>query len=203
VLSSGLRIRVERHEIRSDRVLLYFRGGVTDIPAESVMRFEEVEAAASTPPSIHETAGTSSAPDRSSMGSDNAAPAPRDARELLRDAANRSGLPAAFVESVAKVESALHPDAVSPKGAIGVMQLTPDTARALHADPGDVAQNIEGGVRLLRELLLRYDGDVVKALAAYNAGIGAVSRYGGLPPYPETQNYVDKVLRTYISAGGR
>ena len=112
-------------------------------------------------------------------------------------------MPPAFVESVAEVESALRPDAVSPKGAIGVMQLMPDTAKALSADATDVAQNIEGGVRLLRDLLLRYDGDVVKALVAYNAGVGAVSRYGGLPPYPETQTYVDKVLRTYISNGGR
>jgi soluble lytic murein transglycosylase-like protein len=128
---------------------------------------------------------------------------PANPRVLLRDAANRSGLPPAFVESVAQVESALRPDAVSPKGAIGVMQLMPATARALDADPADTAQNIDAGVRLLRDLLIRYDGDVVKALSAYNAGEGAVTRYGGLPPYPETQNYVDKVLRTYISNGGR
>jgi soluble lytic murein transglycosylase-like protein len=113
------------------------------------------------------------------------------------------GLPPAFVESVAKVESAFRPDAVSPKGALGVMQLMPDTARALDANPLDTAQNIDAGVRLLRELLLRYDGDVVKALAAYNAGTDAVSRYRGVPPYPETQIYVDRVLRTYISNGGK
>ena len=122
----------------------------------------------------------------------------RDTRTLVRDAALRSGLPPALVESVARVESALRPEAVSPKGALGVMQLMPATARALDADPHDTAQNIDAGARLLRELLIKYDGDVVKALSAYNAGEGAVDRYRGMPPYPETQDYVDKVIRTYV-----
>ena len=120
-----------------------------------------------------------------------------DPKTLVRDAAVRSGLPPEFVESVASVESALRTDAISPKGAIGVMQLMPATARALAADPNDPQQNIDAGTRLLRELLIKYDGDVVKALAAYNAGSGAVDRYQGLPPYPETQNYVNKVIRSY------
>lgn len=199
ILATGYSIRVDRHEVQGDRVLLYSKGGTTDLPAASVDHFESViESAAESdtsrtaveapplvsPPATHEAVSLSP-------------------RELLRDAANRSGLPPAFVESVARVESALRPDAVSPKGAIGVMQLMPDTARALDANPTDTAQNIDAGVRLLRELLLRYDGDVVKALAAYNAGTDAVSRYRGVPPFPETQIYVDRVLRTYISSGGR
>jgi soluble lytic murein transglycosylase-like protein len=98
---------------------------------------------------------------------------------------------------VAKVESAMRSDAVSPKGAIGVMQLMPATARALDADPADPAQNIEAGTRLLRDLLIKYNNDAIKALAAYNAGEGAVDRYQGLPPFSETQNYVDKVIRNY------
>jgi soluble lytic murein transglycosylase-like protein len=97
----------------------------------------------------------------------------------------------------------MRPEAVSPKGALGVMQLMPSTARALSADPRDPAQNIDAGARLLRELLIKYDGDVVKALSAYNAGAGAVDRYHGMPPYAETQNYVDKVIRTYFRAVGR
>ncbi|MBZ5603153.1 MAG: lytic transglycosylase domain-containing protein [Acidobacteriia bacterium] len=117
---------------------------------------------------------------------------------MVRDAAARYALPAAFVESVAKVESAMKPDAVSPKGAVGVMQLMPSTARALSADASDPEQNIDAGTRLLRELLIKYDGDVAKALAAYNAGEGAVDRYQGVPPYRETQTYVDKVIRNYI-----
>jgi soluble lytic murein transglycosylase-like protein len=88
---------------------------------------------------------------------------------------------------------------VSPKGALGVMQLMPETARKLGADPTDVEQNIDAGTRLLRDLLVRYNGDVVKALAAYNAGEGAVDRYNGIPPYPETQNYVNKVINGYLA----
>ncbi len=122
---------------------------------------------------------------------------------LVKDAAIRSGLPPAFVQSVAKVESAMQPGALSPKGAMGVMQLMPETARSLAADPGDTQQNIDAGTRLLRDLLVKYDGDVVKALAAYNAGPGAVERYQGLPPFPETQNYVNKVIQTYQQAGGK
>ena len=92
--------------------------------------------------------------------------------------------------------------AVSPKGAIGVMQLMPETARALAANPHDPVQNIEAGARLLRALLIQYDGDVVKALSAYNAGAGAVARYRGMPPFAETQRYVEKVIRAYLRNGG-
>jgi soluble lytic murein transglycosylase-like protein len=186
---------VDRHEVQGDRMVLYSNGGVTDLPAASIDHFEIVFE------SVAENSKQTALP---------IAPAPppptpvsQNPHELLRKAAGRSGLPPAFVESVAKVESAFRPDAVSPKGALGVMQLMPDTARALDANPLDTAQNIDAGVRLLRELLMRYDGDVVKALAAYNAGTDAVSRYRGVPPYPETQIYVDRVLRTYISNGGK
>lgn len=196
ILSTGLSIRVDRHEVQGDRVLLYANGGVTDLPAASIDHFE------SAMENARETA-TLGAPVPAPPVPVQLAPVSLDPRVLLRNAAGRSGLPLAFVESVAKVESAFRPDAVSPKGALGVMQLMPDTARALDANPLDTAQNIDAGVRLLRELLLRYDGDVVKALAAYNAGTDAVNRYRGVPPYPETQIYVDRVLRTYISNGGK
>jgi len=105
-----------------------------------------------------------------------------------------------FVASVARAESASRTDARSPKGAIGVMQLMPGTAKELGVDPHDVRQNIEGGTKLLRDLLIQYQNDpdqVRKALAGYNAGPGAVARYGGVPPYRETQNYVEKVLKQY------
>lgn len=200
VLSTGFRMRVDRHEMRGDRVVLYARGGVTELPASAVERFENVERLESAdvpPPAV------ANPPPAVPAAQIKAEEPSHDPRVLLRDAANRSGLPPAFVESVAKVESALRADAISPKGARGVMQLMPATARALDADPADTAQNIDAGVRLLRDLLVLYDGDVVKALSAYNAGPDAVRRYGGLPPYPETQNYVDKVLRTYIGNGGR
>ena len=126
-----------------------------------------------------------------------ATPKSTDPKTLVREAAVRNSLPPAFVASVAKAESAMKQSALSPKGAIGVMQLMPSTAKALDADPHDTEQNIDAGTRLLKELLIKYDGDVVKALAAYNAGPGAVAKYNGLPPYRETQDYVNKVIRDY------
>ena len=118
-------------------------------------------------------------------------------KELVERAAERNGLPPAFLHSVARVESGYRADAISPKGAIGIMQLMPGTAAMLNADPRDPEQNVEAGARHLRDLLIQYNGETRKALAAYNAGAGAVARYHGVPPYPETQNYVDKVLRNY------
>lgn len=187
VLSNGFRIHAERHETAGSSVRLYTKDGVTEMPAVSVASFE---------------AEDYTAPPARPVSPKVDAPLPvRDARTLVRDAALRTGLPPALVESVARVESSLRPEAVSPKGALGVMQLMPATARALAADPRDTAQNIDAGARLLRELLIKYDGDVVKALSAYNAGEGAVDRYRGMPPYAETQDYVDKVIRTYVKVG--
>ena len=186
VLSNGFRIHAERHEIAGSSVLLYTKDGVTEIPAAAVASFETDEYIAPPAPPT--------------------APAPAQAKDpttLVRDAARRTGLPPALVESVARVESNFRPDAVSPKGAVGVMQLMPATARELAADPHDTAQNIDAGARLLRELLIKYDGNVVKALSAYNAGSGAVDRYRGMPPYAETRDYVDKVIRAYVKEGGK
>jgi len=191
VLESGARLRADRHETVDGVVKLYSGSGVTELPAALVMEFE----ADGVVPAVAEVPAPAPA----------APPAlvePKDAKSLVRAAASRSGLPPAFVESVARTESAMNQRAVSPKGALGVMQLMPQTARALGADPKDLEQNIDAGTRLLRDLLLRYNGDVVKALAAYNAGEGAVDRYQGIPPYPETQNYVNKVVRGYLQAGG-
>jgi soluble lytic murein transglycosylase-like protein len=125
---------------------------------------------------------------------------PRDLRGLAEAAAKRHGLDPALVLAVVGVESAFRADAVSPKGAQGLMQLMPATAAALGvADPFDPEQNLEGGARHLRDLVAQYGGDLTRALAAYNAGAGAVSRYRGVPPYRETREYVRKVLRRYQS----
>jgi len=121
-----------------------------------------------------------------------------DIRALAVEAARRHGLDPELVLAVVAVESAFRPDAVSPKGAQGLMQLMPATARSLDVrDPMDPAANLDGGARYLGSLVARYDGDLDRALAAYNAGPGAVDRHGGVPPYKETQGYVKKVMRKY------
>lgn len=195
VFSSGLKLRADRHEQSGGVIRLFYNGGVTEIPATLVSGFEQEEVVAP-PPATAVTAP---------VATPEIAPAPQppasqEPKAMLREAARRAGLPPEFVESVAQVESGLRPDAVSPKGALGVMQLMPATARTLGADPRDPAQNIDAGTRLLRELLVKYDGDVVKALAAYNAGEGAVDRYQGMPPYNETRWYVKKVIDAYQKA---
>lgn len=122
--------------------------------------------------------------------------------EEIRETAMRYGLHPALVESVIQVESAFDPRAVSPKGAQGLMQLMPQTASSLGVrDAFDPRQNIEGGVRHLRYLMERYPGNLPLALAAYNAGELAVNLHRGIPPYPETQQYVRKVLE--LNEGAR
>ena len=121
-----------------------------------------------------------------------------DVRALAIAAAERHGLDPALVLAVVGVESAFRPAAVSHKGAQGLMQLMPATARELGViDALDPAQNLDGGTRYLRQLVALYGGDLGKALAAYNAGPGAVRRHGGVPPYRETHHYIDKVLKRY------
>jgi soluble lytic murein transglycosylase-like protein len=129
------------------------------------------------------------------------APAPKSASvdagaftDFIRSACARYGVPEDIVCAVIKAESNFRADAVSPAGAKGLMQLMDGTARGLGvADSFDPQQNIEGGVKFLQRLLQRYDS-VPLALAAYNAGPGAVDRYGGIPPYEETQRYVTRVM---------
>jgi Transglycosylase SLT domain len=118
----------------------------------------------------------------------------REVVAAIDDAAQRQGIASGLLTAVARTESGLDNRAVSPKGARGVMQLMPGTARALGVDPADTADNVHGGAAYLRQLLQRYDGDIVKALAAYNAGPGAVDRHNGVPRIAETQDYVSKVL---------
>jgi hypothetical protein len=114
----------------------------------------------------------------------------------IRDAAGRYGLPEELVTAVIRVESGFNPRAVSRKGAQGLMQLMPATASQLGVrDVFDTAENIDGGVRHLRGLIARFENNLALALAAYNAGERAVVQHGGIPPYPETQQYVAQILR--------
>ncbi len=121
-------------------------------------------------------------------------PAVQQWTPVVAPIAARYNLDTEFILRVIEAESGGDPRAVSPKGAIGLMQLMPETARALGVqDPYDPVQNIEGGVRYLSHLIHRF-GDLRLALAAYNAGPSNVQRYGGVPPFPETQRYLERVL---------
>ena len=143
------------------------------------------------------------APDQAARPADTPAPptaqrapvtSPAAIADLVERAAAQHSLPPALIHSVIKVESNYDPAARSPKGALGLMQLIPATARRFGvADAFNPADNIQGGAKYLRYLLDLYGGDYPLALAAYNAGEGAVAKYGTVPPYPETQNYLKLV----------
>ena len=188
VLSNGFSLRVDRHEQQGNEVVLYTASGVTRLPLSSVVEFEAISEpakvpvvmAALVPPKLEKVSATPT--------------------QLVERAAEKHGLPADFVKLVARAESAFNPNALSPKGAIGLMQLMPQTAAALNVDPHDAEQNAEAGARLLKDLLLQYQhqpDQLRRALAAYNAGPAAVAKYNGVPPYRETQLYVDKIVGQY------
>jgi soluble lytic murein transglycosylase-like protein len=191
VLQNGFRIASDYHLISGSVIQLHTKQGTLDVPAEKIVRFEQDEYIAPLPeepasPVLPAVAKSAQA----------------TPKELIQEAARRNGLRPEFVQSVAAVESNFHTNAISPKGAIGLMQLMPGTAAALGANPQDPAQNADAGARYLRQLLTRYkdSADPVRlALAAYNAGPGAVDRHKDIPPYRETQAYVEKVLKNYLS----
>jgi soluble lytic murein transglycosylase-like protein len=186
VLSNGFRIHADSHAIEGAVMRIQISQGAIEIPADTVATIEAEDYTPPPPPVV-------------------AAPVPEpqpklSPQEMITRAAIHNGLPPEIVRSVARAESGYHVNALSPKGAIGLMQLMPGTAAALNADPYDPAQNVEAGARYLRDLLLKYENDphqVTKALAAYNAGPGAVDKYKGVPPYRETVDYVNRVLKQY------
>jgi soluble lytic murein transglycosylase-like protein len=121
---------------------------------------------------------------------------PAEFEPIINSCALQYGVDKSLVKAVIHAESGYDPNAVSAKGASGLMQLMPNTARSLNVSNSfDPAENIRGGVRYLKFLLDTFRGDVSLALAAYNAGLSRVAQYGGIPPYMETRNYVDRVLQ--------
>jgi len=176
VLRNGFSIRHERREVVGETTRLYLNrdgSGYVDVRSEEIDHFER-----------------------------DLTPAPGTTALKLPDvvgsASHRYHLDPDLVNSVIRAESGFNPKAVSRKGAKGLMQLEPQTAAHLGvADPFDPETNVDGGTRYLRELLVRYNFDLIKALAAYNAGPQRVEQYHGVPPYYETQAYVAKVVRDF------
>jgi soluble lytic murein transglycosylase-like protein len=187
VLTTGARMHIDHHEIDGDRIRLFDGSGYMEMDLTRVRGFEADEPAARLPQMPVPVADpTAPAP---AAGS----PAAFSPQELGDAAADKYGLPRKLVRSVMAAESAFQPKAVSPKGAIGLMQLMPATALTLGVDPNDPVQNVDAGARYLRDLLVKYDGLLWHALAAYNAGPGAVDKYKGVPPYRETIDYVKRI----------
>jgi soluble lytic murein transglycosylase-like protein len=177
LLASGQTLKLDAHRSEAGLVVLVLKGGgEVHLPPSAVRGFVPDEV-------LEELGGAAS-------GS--------ELVRLVEEAARRRGLDPALVLAVVSVESGFRPEAVSPKGAQGLMQLMPRTAASLGVqDAFDPEQNLDAGVRHLEALLKLYDGNLTRALAAYNAGQGAVARHGGVPPYRETRAYVRRVLERY------
>src|SRR5579862_4662566 len=201
VLKNGFSIRHERHKIIGDVTRLYVNAdgsSFVDVPTSQVDHFEAApdlpKAVAPQPASTypnspgHPVVAARGFPARSQA----------DLSQVVNEASDRYRLDPDLVTSVIKAESAFNAHAVSPKGAQGLMQLMPGTASQLGVPNAfDPQANVEGGTKYLRELLERYNFDVVKALAAYNAGPQRVEQFGGVPPYYETRAYVARVVRDF------
>jgi hypothetical protein len=195
VLRNGFSIRHERREVVGDTTRLYVNAdgsSFVDVPTAEIEHFEpapEAPASGSQLPAFAPASVSSLGfPARTQV----------DLNQVINAASGRYRLDPDLVNSVIKAESGFNVRAVSPKGAQGLMQLMPGTASKLGVpDAFDPQANVEGGAKYLRELLERYNYDLVKALAAYNAGPLRVQQFGGVPPYYETRAYVARVVRDF------
>jgi soluble lytic murein transglycosylase-like protein len=192
VLQNGFTIRHERREVLGSVTRLYTTdvgNSYVDIPTQQIDHFEKdlTPAPAPAPPAPSAAALPLKTP-----------PPPKTLNEMVNSASDVSNIDPDLINSVIHAESGFNPHAVSPKGARGLMQLMPKTATELGVTNSfDPNSNVQGGTKYLRELLERYNYDMVKALAAYNAGPQRVDQYHGVPPYYETRAYVAKIVRDF------
>ena len=207
VLRNGNSIRHERRQVVGPITRLYLSdtaSGYVEIPTDQIERFEPDTAPAPVPAKSQLPAAQSAKPQLTTPTTvtTRAIPAldlnPADLSKVISSAGERHQLDPDFINSVIRAESGFHTRAVSKKGAQGLMQLMPQTASQLGVTNSfDPNANVEGGTTYLRELLEKYDFDVVKALAAYNAGPRRVDQYRGVPPYYETQAYIARIIRDF------
>jgi len=203
-LRNGFTIPHCSREVRDGKVRLYTddaKKSFVDISADEIQSYsiqpEHEPVAAAQTPAIQPQRPAAQAPIAASVPAQAAA---KTTDQIVREASKVQGVDSDFIRSVIHQESGGNTKAVSRAGARGLMQLMPGTAAQLGvADSFSPEQNVNGGARYLRELLERYHGDAIKALAAYNAGPGAVDRYRGVPPYRETRLYVQRIVRQYNS----
>jgi hypothetical protein len=185
VLRTGMRLHVTGYQLLGDKYRLQLAGGWVDVKTEDVASIEpeDVFTSIPAPPPVVAPASTATA---------------SPYHELVAAVASRYGVDAELITSVIAVESNFDPKAVSRKNARGLMQLLPETAARLGVrDIFDPQENIDAGTRYLKELLQKYNNDLVLTLAAYNAGPDNVQKYGNVPPFNETISYVKRVKRTY------
>jgi soluble lytic murein transglycosylase-like protein len=179
VLRSGLRLHITGYEAEGDRVRLTVQGGAVEVAASDLVSVEPEETFQPLPTPAPASAGPYG--------------------ELIRAAAAKHGLDQTLITRLIAAESNFNPKAVSRKRALGLMQLLPQTAAQYSvANVFDPAENIEGGTHYLKDLLEKYRGNLPLALAAYNAGPDMVERYGGIPPFRETQDYVKRITSELV-----
>lgn len=176
-LRNGQRLHVTGYQLLGEKYRLQFAGGIVEVPVEEVIAIEPEDLFAPVPAPVAATAPF---------------------REMVKAAAARYSVDADLIASVIAAESNFDPKAVSKKNARGLMQLLPETAARFGVQNiFDPQENIDAGTHYLRDLLARYNNDLVLALAAYNAGPERVLQFGRVPPYPETVSYIRRVKRSY------